>query len=99
MQIFLDSLREPTTIKFDKVIRSFRDFVKTVDKENITFMSLDYELDSISNALDILWYLKENEINIPFINIHARNNEAREQIRKTIKKHFKNTFVTFIKNI
>jgi hypothetical protein len=99
MYIFLDPLRNPKITKFDKVIRSFKDFIQTVDKHDITFMSLDYEVDSISSAVDIIWYLKENDIFIPFINIHTRSNEARSNLRKLIKNYSKETIISFIKEL
>jgi hypothetical protein len=99
MYIFVDPLRKPQVAKFDETIRSFKAFIEIVDKHDITFMSLDYNVDSKSNAIDILWYLKENNIKIPFINIHTRNNIARSNIRKMIKKYFPDTIITFIKEI
>jgi len=99
MYIFLDPLREPKIAKFDKTIRSFKDFVQTVDKYDIIFMSLDYEIDSISTAADVIWYLKENNIFIPFINIHTRSNEAKSNLRKIIKNYSKDTIISFIKEL
>ncbi len=100
MYIFIDSLRKPKVSKFDNIIRTFKDFIQIVDStDKITFMSLDYEIDKKANALDALWYLKENNIKIPFINIHTTNNIARSHMRKVIKKYFPDTIITFIKDI
>lgn len=99
MHIFLDSLKKPKKAKFDKVIDSFKDFIYVVDTEEIRFLSLGYEIDSKSNSLDAIWYLKENNIHIPFINIHTSNSIARSNIRKMIKKYFPDTIITFIKEI
>ena len=99
MHIFLDTLREPQVAIFDKVIRTFKEFVETVDKHEIAFISLDYELDERSNAIDVLWYLQDNDIYVPFINIHTRSNEARQSLRKLVKKYSKNSTITFIKEV
>jgi hypothetical protein len=99
MYIFIDPLRDPKIQKFNKVIRSFKEFIETIDKYEVTFMSLDYEVDSRSTAVDILWYLKENNIYIPFINIHTRSSEARNSLYKLIKNYSKETTLSFIKEI
>jgi hypothetical protein len=99
MLIFLDSLRSPKITKFDKTIRSFKEFIEVIDKYEVTFISLDYEIDSKTTAIDILWYLKDNNIKVPFINIHTRSNEARSNIRKVIKSYFPETIITFIKEL
>lgn len=99
MHIYIDKLKQPRIAKFDKVIDSFKDFINTVDKNEIAFMSIGYEIDSKSNAIDALWYLKENDIFIPFINIHSDNSLARNNISKMIKKNFNDTIVTFIREI
>ncbi len=99
MHIFLDPLRKPQIASFDKIIRTFKDFIETVDKYEIAFLSLDYELDEKSNAIDVLWYLKENNIYIPFINIHTRSNEARQSLRKIVKNYSKKCVITFIKEL
>ena len=100
MQIFVDPLRNPKITQFDIIARTFKDFIKAIDSnDNIDFISLDYEIDKKANALDALWYLKENNIRIPFINIHTTNNIARSHMRKVIKKYFPEAIITFIKEV
>ncbi len=99
MHIFIDRLRKPKIAKFDKTINTFKDFVDVINHNEVSFMSMDYEIDSKSNGLDALYYLYENNINIPFINIHTTNNIARSHMRKMIKKNFPETIITFIKEV
>jgi len=99
MYIFLDVIKTPEIQKFDKVIHKFKDFINIIQHNEIEFLSLGYEVDDKVNGLDVLWYLREKNIEIPFINIHTHNTAARNTMRLMIKKHMKNTFITFMRDI
>ncbi len=99
MHVYVDRLRDPKVATFDTVVRSFKDFIKITNEAEIAFISLDYEIDERATALDALFYLKDNELYIPFINIHTTNNAARQHMRKIIKKYFPESIITFIKDI
>ncbi len=99
MHIFLDPLREPQITMFDKTVKTFKDFITIANDNKISFLSLEYELDGEKNAIDVLYYLKEKNMCVPFINIHTRSNEARQSLRKLIKKYSKDSIITFIKEL
>ncbi len=99
MHIFVDKLKEPKIVRFDKVIRSYEEFIDFIEQNEVLFISLGYELDQKFNAIDLITYLKNKNIHVPFINVHSSNNIAKNYIKKLIKKYFKETIITFIKEV
>ena len=99
MHIFIDRTRKPEIAKFDIICRSFSDCINAFNEHEVTFISIDYEIDDNFVALDLLKHLKANNIYVPFINIHTTNNIARSNIRAMIKKYFPETIITFITKV
>ena len=63
-----------------------------IEFENI---SLDYNLGSnCKTGLDILIWMKENNVFVPQINIHSNHIIGKERMYNFCKEHFPNTKVT-----
>ncbi len=58
------------------------------------YITLDYTLANHETCMEILIYMKENNIFVPNINIHSNNIFGREEMRKYCKKNFPNSKLT-----
>ena len=70
-------------------VRTYEDCIFLIECfKKISFISLDYDLGSNNNGLDILKYLERNNIFPPHINIHSNHENGKVKMIKFIKEKF-----------
>lgn len=58
------------------------------------YITLDYSLSDHETGMEILIYMKENNILVPNINIHSNNIFGREEMFKYCKQNFPDSKIT-----
>lgn len=96
MKIILDDRRYVPSNSPYNVVRTYAECVEMLRLfRKISYISLDYNLDSVKTGCDVLIYMKENGIEVKHINIHSDNTVGVPIMRDYAWKHFPNTRITF----
>lgn len=96
MKIFLDDNRINQNSEFISA-KNYDMCITYIEmfKNNLEFISLDYQLDfSEKTGLDVLKYIKENDIKVGGINIHSDHSVGVPKMLQYCMNNFKNTTVT-----
>lgn len=98
MLLYVDDVRTPKS-KNMVVARTYNDAVDILKNIKVDFLSLDHDLGEKKTGYDIVKFMVLNDIEIPHINIHSANAVGVDNMTKLIKEYFKNTRVTYTKNM
>ena len=101
MDLYIDKRGQtPNIHQFSHVVHTFRDFISVTNtSDKLNLVSINYDIEPKANGMDFLWYLADNNIEVPFINIHSVSNEQRRQLRFAAKRYLPNSELTFVKHI
>jgi hypothetical protein len=96
ISIYVDDIRTPISQgyvicrNYDEAI----DVLKNTDNK-IDFISLDHDLgDDSKSGYDICKFIVENNIKIPFINLHTSNPVGRNNMYQLLKNYFNDSYIT-----
>lgn len=96
MKIVLDDRREIPANSPYNLVRTYEECVEMIRLfRKISFISLDYNLGTVKTGLDVLIYMKENNIEVKHINIHSNHILGVPKMREYAWKHFPNASITF----
>ena len=96
MKIVLDDHRLLPPNSPYNLVRNYSDCVEMLRLfRRITFISLDYNLGTVKTGLDILVYMKENDIQVQHINIHSNHLLGVPKMQEYARKHFPDVPLTF----
>ncbi len=94
MKLFLDDTREFPKSGYE-CVRNAESAKTLLSIMPFDFVSLDYSLGKgEETGLDVLIWMKENNICVPHINIHSDHSIGREQMRTYCQEHFPESKVT-----
>lgn len=98
MRIILDDKRNFPDREYN-CCRSYDDCIALIDifKNDIQFISLDYDLDEDNTGYDVLVYMKENNIFSDHINIHSSHELGVPKMKKYADYNFKDSVITINK--
>ncbi len=97
MKIFLDDTREfPDKIHGCNCVRDYKTCITLIDafRNDLDFMSLDYDPSDEFTGLDVLKYIKENAIMPKRINIHSTHSIGRKKMYEFAKNNFVDCEIT-----
>ena len=97
MKIFLDDTREfPDKMYGYNCVRDYKTCTTLIDifKNDLEFISLDYDLNDEYSGLDVLKYIKDNGIMPKGINIHSTHSNGRIKMLESAKKNFYDCEIT-----
>ena len=82
--------------RWDIIVRNYEECILLVDafKDNLEFVTLDYDLRSESTGLNVLEYMVEHKIEPQHINIHSNHYAGRETMKEYAEQNFPNAKVT-----
>lgn len=96
MKIILDDRRYVPESSPYNVVRTYADCVELLRLfRKISYISLDYNLDSVKTGYDVLVYMKENNIEVKHINIHSNHVIGVPKMREYAWEHFPDVSLTF----
>lgn len=96
-KIFLDDNRAfPDASLGYNCVQNYEECILLVDafKNNIEFITLDYDLHSEYTGLNVLQYMVEHKIEPQHINIHSNHYAGIETMKEYAEQNFPNTKVT-----
>ena len=94
MKLFLDDNRKCPQGDFD-VCRNANDAIFFLSRRKYDYISLDYDLGyGEKTGLDVLIYMKENNIFVPHINIHSSHIFGRRKMQDFCTQYFPKTEIT-----
>lgn len=97
MKVFLDDIRNIDGSLGYCVVRNYNQCIALLDalKSDIDIISMDYNLGSTKNGLDVLVYMNKYDIFIDTINIHSGSDFGTSLMKEYISNNFpKNTNLT-----
>lgn len=96
MKIILDDRRYVPESSPYNVCRTYAECVEMLRLfRKISYISLDYNLDSVKTGLDVLIYMKEHDIQVSHINIHSNHLIGVPKMRDYAWENFPNVSITF----
>lgn len=96
MKIILDDRRYVPSNSPYNVVRTYADCVEMLRLfRKISYISLDYNLDSVKTGYDVLVYMKENNIEVQHINIHSNHVIGVPRMRDYAWDNFPGVSITF----
>lgn len=96
MKIILDDRRYVPDNSPYNVCRTYAECVEMLRLfRKISYISLDYNLDSVKTGYDVLVYMKENNIEVKHINIHSNHIVGVPRMRDYAWDHFPDVSITF----
>ncbi|MBQ6884834.1 MAG: hypothetical protein IJN56_03750 [Clostridia bacterium] len=92
-KLFVDDTREFPSRDYEccRLLKHAKIFLDIIQFD---FITLDYSLSGGETGIDILNYMKANNIFVPNINIHSNNIFGREQMRNFCKENFPDSKIT-----
>ena len=96
--IYLDDIRTPTR-KNLCIVRNYKECANYLKSNNVSFLSLDHDLGEKKSGYDIVKFMVQEGINVPFINIHSANPVGRDNMKQLIERYFPETKITFDLNL
>ena len=98
MKLFLDDIRQIDKDLLFSTVKNYNDCIMILRAfKNFNTVSLDYSLGEEKNGLDVLIYMKENNIKAKQINIHSDHEIGVPLMSKYAKENFPNSEITFNK--
>lgn len=97
MKIFFDDIRPlPKDAREMSLVRTFESCVSLLNlfKNEIDFIDLDYDLGYEKTGLDVLIYMKENNIKPNSINIHSDHPAGKREMIKYAEENFSDSSIT-----
>ncbi len=94
MKLFVDDTRKYPTGGYNccRSAEQAKQLMKYMDFDHI---SLDYDLGhNKETGLDILIWMKENDIHVPVINIHSNHIIGKERMREYAEANFPDSRIT-----
>lgn len=91
--IYVDIWKEPTYQDKFKIVRNFEDFIKEINDERVSILSLSFDLRNIRLSKQVIEHLIKFNIYIPFINFHTYNKNMNTMFKRKIKKYFPDTMI------
>ena len=95
MYLFVDDTREFPKSGF-QCCRDYETAVLLLKALHFDSISLDYTLGSGKNGLDILIWMKENNISVAHINIHSNHIIGKEKMREYCELNFPDSEITTV---
>lgn len=96
MKIILDDRRYVPDSSLYNVCRTYAESVEMLRLfRKISYISLDYNLDSVKTGYDVLVYMKENHIEVKHINIHSNHILGVPRMRDYAWENFPGVDITF----
>ena len=96
MKIILDDRRYVPSNSPYNVVRTYAECEEMLRLfQKVSYISLDYNLDSVKTGLDVLIYMKENNIEAKHINIHSDHTIGVPKMREYAWKNFPGVEITF----
>ncbi len=95
MKLFLDDTRDFPK-GYDCCCRDYESATILLSSMKFDHISLDYSLgaDGGGSGLDVLKFMKENNIFVPSVNIHSNHIIGKERMREYCEKNFPDSIVT-----
>lgn len=94
MRLFVDDTREFPKWGYE-CARDADSAILLLSIMKFEHISLDYTLGTnCKNGLDILIWMKENNVFVPEINIHSNHIFGKERMRDFCKENFPNSIIT-----
>ena len=93
MKLFVDDTREFPSAGYE-CCRDSRTAILLLSIMEFEFITLDYNLGGEDTGMEILYWMKENSVSVPHINIHSNHIFGREKMRKFCKENFPDTKLT-----
>ena len=95
MRLFVDDTRKFPERGYEccRYVKDAKLLLSIIEFDHI---SLDYSLFGDETCMEILEYMKENDIFVPHINIHSNNIIGKERMKKFCEEHFPKTKLTMI---
>ncbi|MBR4881685.1 MAG: hypothetical protein IKU19_07100 [Clostridia bacterium] len=94
MRLFVDDTREYPNARF-QCCRTAQQAKLLLSCMEFEYITLDYDLGhGKESGLDILVWMKENNIRVPEINIHSNHVIGKERMREFIEENFPGTKLT-----
>ena len=98
MKIFVDDKRDFSEVQLYgyNCVRTYKQCITLLSVfKNVDVINLDYDLGGIETGLDILFYMKQNNIKIKKIYIHSTHLEGVIEMEKFIKRNFNKVEYTY----
>ena len=94
MNLFLDDRRACPKGEYD-ICRTADDAISFLSRKKYTYITLDYDLGyGEKTGLDVLIYMKENNIFVPRINIHSSHIFGRRKMEDYCAQYFPKSEIT-----
>lgn len=93
MRLFVDDTRKFPERGYE-CCRTVKHAIVFLDIIQFDHISLDYSMADGETGMDILNYIKDNDIFVPTINIHSNNIFGKEQMREFCEANFPNSRIT-----
>lgn len=94
MKLFLDDTREFPKSGYE-CVRDAASAKLLLSIMEFEFITLDYSLvKGEENGLDVLMWMKENDIFVPHINIHSNHIFGRQKMKEFCEQNFPNSEIT-----
>ena len=98
MKIFVDDKRDFSEVQLYgyNCVRTYKQCITLLSVfKNVDVINLDYDLGGIETGLDILFYMKQNNIKINKIYIHSTHLVGVREMEKFIKRNFNKVEYTY----
>lgn len=93
MKLFLDDIREFPESGY-QCVRDAKTAKMLLGIMKFDFVTLDYDLGTEEDGLDVLMWMKENNVFVPHINIHSDHSIGRWQMNDFCQENFPNSTIT-----
>ena len=93
MKLFLDDTRQFPESGY-QCCRTAKAAITLMSVLSFDFITLDYNLGDGGTGMEVLVWMKENNVFVKHINIHSNHIIGKERMRDFCKEHFKDSVVT-----
>ena len=93
MKLFLDDSREFPSAGYE-CCRDSKTAILLMSIMKFDFISLDYSLGGDDTGMEVLVWMKQNNVFVPHINIHSNNIFGMEKMKKFCEENFPNSKLT-----
>lgn len=93
MRLFLDDTRKFPASGYECCRRS-KDAILIMSIIDFDFITLDYSLGNGDTGMNVLIWMKENNVFVPHINIHSNHIFGRKRMQEFCLENFPNSHIT-----
>ena len=93
LKLFVDDTRDFPKAGY-QCCRDSKTAIMFLGLMKFSFITLDYTLSGGDNGMQILYWMKENGVTVPAINIHSNNVEGRRIMQKFCEENFPTSKLT-----